>query len=81
LFSRQHDRTRALIYRRGPVLGFAGWDDADRDPAEVRARLLAELGEGGTPRNVWSMSEGDITFALGGNGEACDRAGAAVAVA
>ncbi len=29
--------------------GFAGWDDMDRDPAEVRARVLAELGEDYTP--------------------------------
>ena len=29
--------------------GFAGWDDLDRDPAELRARLVPELGEDYTP--------------------------------
>ena len=29
--------------------GFAGWDDMDRDPAEVRARLQSQLGEDYTP--------------------------------
>ena len=44
------ERTRALIlhgtfaYSRR-----AGWDDIDRDPAELRARVLAELGEDYTP--------------------------------
>ena len=44
------ERTRALILT-GTVSywGFAGWDDMDRDPAEVRARVLAELGEDYTP--------------------------------
>jgi pimeloyl-ACP methyl ester carboxylesterase len=40
------ERTRALIlYGTFPFAGFAGWDDMDRDPAEVRARSLAELDE------------------------------------
>jgi pimeloyl-ACP methyl ester carboxylesterase len=44
------ERTRALILT-GTVTfwGFAGWDDLDRGPAEVRARVLAELGEDYTP--------------------------------
>ena len=44
------ERTRALILA-GTVSysGFAGWDDMDRDPAELRARHLAELGEDYTP--------------------------------
>lgn len=43
-------RTRALILH-GTVAywGFEGWDDLDRDPAELRARFLAELGEDYTP--------------------------------
>ncbi len=43
-------RTQALILA-GTVAywGFAGWDDMDRDPAELRARFLAELGEDYTP--------------------------------
>ena len=44
------ERTRALIlYGTYAFAGFAGWDDMDRDPAEVRARVLAELGEDYTP--------------------------------
>ena len=44
------ERTRALILNGTvPYLGFAGWDDMDRDPAELRARHLAELGEDYTP--------------------------------
>ena len=44
------ERTRALILNgTDPYWGFAGWDDMDRDPAEVRARVLAELGEDYTP--------------------------------
>ena len=43
-------RTRALILNGTvPYLGFAGWDDMDRDPAELRARHLPELGEDYTP--------------------------------
>ena len=29
--------------------GFAGWDDLERDPAELRARLVPELGNDYTP--------------------------------
>ena len=44
------ERTRALIlYGTAPCWGFAGWDDMDRDPAELRARLVPELGEDYTP--------------------------------
>ena len=44
------ERTRALILAGTvPYWGFAGWDDMDRDPAELRARFLAELGEDYTP--------------------------------
>ena len=47
--ARRPERTRALIlYGTFPFVGF-GWDDVDRDPAEVRARLLPELGEDYTP--------------------------------
>lgn len=43
-------RTRALILSGTvPYWGFAGWDDMDRDPAELRAHFLAELGEDYTP--------------------------------
>ena len=44
------ERVRALILSGTiPYWGFAGWDDMDRDPAELRARFLAELGEDYTP--------------------------------
>ena len=43
-------RTRALILTGTfAYFGFAGWDDLDRDPAELRARLVPELGEDYTP--------------------------------
>jgi pimeloyl-ACP methyl ester carboxylesterase len=44
------ERTRALIL--GGTFAFVnggGWDDLDRDPAELRARLVPELGEDYTP--------------------------------
>ena len=44
------ERVRALILAGTFAFsGFAGWDDMDRDPAELRARFLAELGEDYTP--------------------------------
>ena len=44
------ERTRALILTgTGSFSVAAGWDDVDRDPAELRARLLPELGEDYTP--------------------------------
>ena len=44
------ERTRALILTGTfAYSGFAGWDDVDRDPAELRARLVPELGEDYTP--------------------------------
>jgi pimeloyl-ACP methyl ester carboxylesterase len=48
--ARRPERTRALIiYGSFAALPGASWDDLDRDPAELRARLLAELGEKYTP--------------------------------
>jgi pimeloyl-ACP methyl ester carboxylesterase len=45
------ERTRALILTgTGSFIGFCdGWDDVDRDPAEIRARLVPDLGEDYTP--------------------------------
>src|ERR1700740_1467008 len=44
------ERVRALILQGTTAYcGFAGWDDMDHDPAELRARFLAELGEDYTP--------------------------------
>jgi len=44
------ERTRALILT-GTVsyLGFGAWDDIERDPAELRSRVLPEMGEDYTP--------------------------------
>jgi pimeloyl-ACP methyl ester carboxylesterase len=43
-------RTRALILTGTfAYFGFAGWDDLERDPAELRARLVPELGDDYTP--------------------------------
>jgi pimeloyl-ACP methyl ester carboxylesterase len=48
--ARRPERTRALILTgTSSYWGFAGWDDMDRDPAELRARVLPELGEDYTP--------------------------------
>jgi pimeloyl-ACP methyl ester carboxylesterase len=44
------ERTRALILTGTFARGFAdGWDDLDRDPAELRMSLVPELGEKYTP--------------------------------
>jgi pimeloyl-ACP methyl ester carboxylesterase len=44
------ERTRALILTGTfSYFGFAGWDDLERDPAELRARLVPELGDDYTP--------------------------------
>jgi pimeloyl-ACP methyl ester carboxylesterase/class 3 adenylate cyclase len=48
--SKRPERTRALIVYGSFSFPTAGsWDDLDRDPAELRARALAELGEDYTP--------------------------------
>jgi pimeloyl-ACP methyl ester carboxylesterase len=39
------ERTRALILSSSYSFNVTGWDDFDRDPDEVRARYLPELGE------------------------------------
>lgn len=44
------ERTRALLlYSTFAYLSFAGWDDVDCDPADLRARALAELGTDYSP--------------------------------
>jgi pimeloyl-ACP methyl ester carboxylesterase len=43
------ERTRALILSGTGSFSDTGWDDIDRDPAEVRARCLPEFGEKYTP--------------------------------
>jgi pimeloyl-ACP methyl ester carboxylesterase/class 3 adenylate cyclase len=48
--AKRPERTRALmLYGTFAYFGFDGWDDLDRDPAELRARYLSELGEDYTP--------------------------------
>ena len=48
--ARRPERTRALILAgTSSYWAFAGWDDMDRGPAELRARVLPELGEDYTP--------------------------------
>ncbi len=48
--ARRPERTRALIlHGTYAYLGGIAWDDLDRSPAEVRARMLRELGEKYTP--------------------------------
>jgi pimeloyl-ACP methyl ester carboxylesterase len=47
--AKRPERTRALILYGSYSFMATGWDDLDRDPAEVRARLLPELGEDYTP--------------------------------
>jgi pimeloyl-ACP methyl ester carboxylesterase len=44
------ERTQALILTGTfAYFGFSGWEDFDRDPAELRARLVTEMGEDYTP--------------------------------
>jgi pimeloyl-ACP methyl ester carboxylesterase len=47
--AKRPERTRALILYGSYSFMATGWDDLDRDPAEMRARLLPELGEDYTP--------------------------------
>jgi pimeloyl-ACP methyl ester carboxylesterase/class 3 adenylate cyclase len=47
--ARRPERTRALILFGSLAFAGGGWDDLDRDPGELRARVLADLGEDYTP--------------------------------
>lgn len=48
--AKRPERVRALILTGTfAFVGYAGWNDVDADPAEVRARVLPELGEAYTP--------------------------------
>jgi class 3 adenylate cyclase/pimeloyl-ACP methyl ester carboxylesterase len=48
--AKRPERTRALIvYGSFAFINGGGWDDVERDPAEVSAHLLSELGEKYTP--------------------------------
>src|SRR5262249_20835515 len=67
-------RTQALILTGTfAYFGFDGWDDLERDPAELRARLVRELGEDYTPSvnrlarwQTWARAAGSAW----GSGEA-----------
>jgi pimeloyl-ACP methyl ester carboxylesterase len=55
--ARRPQRTRALILTGASAYsGFAGWDDMDRDPEALRARVIAELGEDWTTPRRHSRS-------------------------
>jgi pimeloyl-ACP methyl ester carboxylesterase len=72
--AKRPERTRALIlYGSFSCLTGGGWDDFDRDPAELRARALAELGEDYTPstEQIARMQEfGRAVRSAWGNGAA-----------
>jgi class 3 adenylate cyclase len=60
------ERTRALILADTfACWGFAGWDDVDRDPAELRERLLPELGEDYTPTTQQLAGVQEFSRAVG----------------
>jgi pimeloyl-ACP methyl ester carboxylesterase len=46
--AKRPERTRALILSGTYPYMISGWDDIDRDPAEVRARLISEVDEDGS---------------------------------
>ena len=51
--ARRPERTRALILYGSFASAYGvSWDDFDRDPAELRARALAELGEDYAPSTI-----------------------------
>jgi class 3 adenylate cyclase len=68
------ERTRALIlYGAFAFTGVGGQEDLDRDPAELRARVLPELGEDYTPsvEQIARMQESGRVISSGwGSGEA-----------
>ena len=68
------ERTRALILTGTfAYFGFDGWDDMDREPAELRARLVPKLGDDYTP-SVEQLARwqawGRVTRSAWGSGEA-----------
>jgi pimeloyl-ACP methyl ester carboxylesterase len=72
--AKRPERTRALILR-GPYSFFhsTGRDDLDRDPAELRARVLPEFGEKYTPstEQLARLQEfGRAVLSAGGSGAA-----------
>ena len=47
--AKRPERTRALILYGSLAFAAGAWDDLDRDPAELRTRVLPEFGEKYTP--------------------------------
>jgi class 3 adenylate cyclase len=70
----QPERTRALILNGTSAYhGVTGWDELERDPAEVQARVLHELGEDYTPstEQIARLQEaGRAMFSAWGSGAA-----------
>jgi pimeloyl-ACP methyl ester carboxylesterase len=68
------ERTRALILTGTTSYSFTnGWDDLQREPAELRARVVRELGEDYTPSTEWiarSQEFGRAIQSAWGTGEA-----------
>jgi pimeloyl-ACP methyl ester carboxylesterase len=68
------ERTRALILTGTTSCSFAdGWDDLERDPAELRARVVCQLGEDYTPSTEWiarAQEFGRAIRSAWGSGEA-----------
>ncbi len=68
------ERTRALILTgTAAYLPSEGWDDLDRDPAELRARSIREIGEEYTPSNeqiIGFQKFGRAVLSAWGSGEA-----------
>ncbi len=60
------ERTRALILHSTTAYhGVAGWDDVERDPAELRARVLHELDEDYTPSTEQLARVQELVRAIG----------------
>ncbi len=68
------DRTRALILTGTTSYNYAkSWDDVERDPAELRARVLGQMGEAYAPSLEWiahSQKFGRAIRSAWGTGEA-----------
>ena len=71
--AKRPERTRALIlYGSFAALPGAGWDDFERDPADLRARVVPELGDDYTPstEQIAGLQEFGRAVTAWGNGAA-----------
>ena len=75
--AKRPERTRALILTGTfSYFAYGGWDDMDRDPAELRARLVSELGDDYTPSTeqlARGQELGRAVRSAWGSGEALRR--------